>query len=105
MNSSVTGIAVVDDSDTLVDCISVKDLKGVGVDGSNFFRLFRSVRHFKDMVDMDASTLFTPTYTNIAAMDRLGQSILGLLLGVTTRASLFPQQPCMSLRNQLFRTS
>ena len=44
---NVTGLAIVDDEDELLGCISIKDLKGIGSSGQNFTRLFKSVEAFK----------------------------------------------------------
>jgi len=43
----ITGLAVVDNEGTLVDALSVSDLKCVGVNGENFSWLFKTVKEFK----------------------------------------------------------
>eukprot|EP00457_Paulinella_chromatophora_P009366 gb/GEZN01009430.1/.p1 GENE.gb/GEZN01009430.1/~~gb/GEZN01009430.1/.p1 ORF type:complete len:333 (-),score=41.69 gb/GEZN01009430.1/:283-1281(-) len=48
--TSVTGIAVVDDMGHLVDTISVRDLKAVKYDASSFYRIWWPVKRFKEIV-------------------------------------------------------
>lgn len=46
----VHGLPVVDRNGVLTDCISVRDLRGVGENGSNFSRLYQTVKRFKTQV-------------------------------------------------------
>lgn len=45
----VHGMPIVDKEGVLTGCISVRDLRGVGTDGAQFFRLYRPVRAFKEL--------------------------------------------------------
>jgi len=47
---SVEGLAVVDESDRVVDCISVSDLRGLDPRQPNFWKLYDSVTDFKSYV-------------------------------------------------------
>jgi CBS-domain-containing membrane protein len=49
-DSNVSGLAIVDDDGVLTGSISVRDLRGIGVDGPFFSRLFRTVKDFKETV-------------------------------------------------------
>lgn len=46
VQARVTGIAVVNDSGSIVGNVSVRDLKGIHTDGRVFWRLFQSVKDF-----------------------------------------------------------
>ncbi len=49
-DANVSGLAIVDADGVLTGSISVRDLRGIGVDGPFFSRLFRSVKDFKTVV-------------------------------------------------------
>lgn len=53
VNQEISGLAVVDDVGVLTGAISIRDLRGVGTSGENFFRLFRTVKEFKRMARQD----------------------------------------------------
>lgn len=50
VQARVTGIAVVNDSGSIVGNMSVRDLKGIHTDGRVFWRLFQSVKDFMSHV-------------------------------------------------------
>jgi CBS domain-containing protein len=52
-DNNVSGLAVVDDEGVLTGSISVRDLRGVGVNGPFFSRLFRTVKEFKQTLKKD----------------------------------------------------
>lgn len=58
----VNGLPVVDAEGVLVDCISIRDLRGVGANGSSFHRLFFAVSTFKDLVRREYPRLAPPTH-------------------------------------------
>lgn len=47
VDEKISGLAIVNASGELVNALSLKDLRGVGVNGENFFRLFRTIREYK----------------------------------------------------------
>jgi CBS domain-containing protein len=49
-DSSINGLAIVNDEGVLTGSISVRDLRGLGTDGVFFSRLFLTVKEFKDTV-------------------------------------------------------
>lgn len=49
-DSNVNGLAIVNDDGELTNAISIRDLRGIGVDGPFFSRLFRTVKDFKATV-------------------------------------------------------
>lgn len=53
VNQEVMGLAIVDNEGVLTGAISIRDLRGVGTDGENFFRLFRPVKEFKRLARQD----------------------------------------------------
>lgn len=53
----IHGLPVVDSEGVLTGCISVRDLRGVGDDGSKFFRLYRNVKQFKELCAEDYTSL------------------------------------------------
>lgn len=56
----VHGLPVVNSRGELTGCISVRDLRGVGTDGSKFYRLYRTVQSFKDAM-LDEHARLAPT--------------------------------------------
>lgn len=58
----VHGLPIVDSSGVLTGCISVRDLRGVGTDGTKFYRLYRTVRAFKDLVRNEHEALAPTTH-------------------------------------------
>jgi CBS domain-containing protein len=46
-NNDVSGLAIVDEEQTLVGCVSISDLRTVGTNGEFFHRLFRPISEFK----------------------------------------------------------
>lgn len=58
----VHGLPIVDRRGVLTGCISVRDLRGVGVDGSNFSRLYQTVSKFKTLVRQEHRSLAPSTH-------------------------------------------
>lgn len=65
-DNNVSGLAVLDKDGTLVGAISIRDLRGVGASGSKFFRLFRSVKDFKQLSDQEYDQLTPKTHWSTA---------------------------------------
>lgn len=67
----VHGLPIVDMDGVLTGCISVRDLRGCGTDGSRFFRLYRPVRSYKQLCREDYDRLAPTThYTRKELPDR-----------------------------------
>jgi CBS domain-containing protein len=64
----VSGLPVVDDDGILVNHISIRDLRGVGTNGRKFFRLFRSVKDFKQLVSQEYPSLAPRTHWSSASV-------------------------------------
>jgi len=60
----VTGLAVVNNSGVLVNTITAKDLRGVGTSGEHFFRLFKTVSEYKNLVAEAFPKLAPSTHFN-----------------------------------------
>lgn len=60
--NDVHGLPIIDHSGVLKGCISVRDLRGCGTDGSKFYRLYRSVQVFKDLVRTEHKNLAPATH-------------------------------------------
>jgi CBS-domain-containing membrane protein len=58
----VHGLPIVDRSGTLTGCISVRDLRGVGTDGSSFSRLYQTVKSFKLLTSAEHRTVAPITH-------------------------------------------
>ena len=61
-NMDVSGLAVVDDQGVLTGNLSVRDLRGVGTSGEQFYTLFRTVKEFKAIERQDYPRLAPPTH-------------------------------------------
>lgn len=61
-DAGVSGLPVLNKDNVLVGAVSVRDLRGVGHSGSKFFRLFRSVKDFKNIVSQEYSQLTPRTH-------------------------------------------
>merc|ERR1740130_1089738 len=57
LDFDVDGVAVVDSEGTLRSAVSARDLRGVGVNGTSFSRLFKSIPVFKRLMKLDYPTL------------------------------------------------
>lgn len=60
--SDILGLPIVDDLGVLKGCISVRDLKGCGTDGSKFSRLYQKVKTFKTMTRKENTKLAPATH-------------------------------------------
>lgn len=59
---NVSGVAVVDDNEELVNTISIRDLRAVGTSGEFFHRLFRPIKEFKKLGREEHSKLAPRTH-------------------------------------------
>lgn len=66
-DEDVHGLPIVDDKGVLLDCISASDLRGVGSDGSMFYRLYSNVRDFKATVRREHQRLAPRTHYSAKA--------------------------------------
>lgn len=69
-NEDVHGMPVVDADGVLTGCISVRDLRGVGTDGTKFFRLYRPVKTFKELCRLDYPRVAPPTHYSTKRLPR-----------------------------------
>lgn len=60
--SDIHGLPIVNHRGVLTGCISVRDLKGCGTDGSKFARLYQNVKTFKAMVLQENDKLAPTTH-------------------------------------------
>lgn len=75
-SEKVQGLAVVDDDGLLVGGISIRDLRDVGADGSNFYRLFNSIKEFKKQAREDFPRLAPRTHYSNKQVPRRGLYVL-----------------------------
>lgn len=61
-NEEVQGLPIVDQNGVLTGCISIRDLRGVGTDGSKFFRLYRTIKSYKELCALDYPRVAPPTH-------------------------------------------
>jgi CBS domain-containing protein len=78
----VGGLAIVNSQGHLVGALSSRDLRGVGFDGSKFFKLFRPVKQFKiaareDFPRLVPDTHYSSKVTPLAGMFVTPQQTLG----------------------------
>lgn len=58
----VHGLPIVDEDGVLTGCISVRDLRGVGMSGASFFRLYHPVKTFKQLCLRDYPRIAPTTH-------------------------------------------
>ena len=75
LSQNLTGLGVTNSDGALVDIISVRDLRGIGVKAEHFQRLWHSVKRYKEAVRAEFKRQTPPTPIRVTADDTL-QSVI-----------------------------
>lgn len=72
---NVSGLAIVDDDGVLTGVISVRDLRGIGIDGPYFSRLFLTVKEFKDTLRTEFPALGPKGHFDVGSTPASGRCV------------------------------